>query len=292
MLSRTVKALSRENPSMSTLKRTIAGHPFWFTLEHACKVDPETGRLTEVEPYSCAISARQPGSTIRGELLKDDSGRVKLFPTADQALEAGVKEIEARLRLPARAYAVGLPRAAHQADRDAFASVLRQEAQTNGQPRVEESFGRQWQRVWEDREEAERFAACLRRASGNAEWEVYDLGPPRLGALETDHRSGPVVILIGRHTDGTSFGLHPSSVDRIRQDFPQARLRPNVFIGRETANDSPVGREGVYDQVATLLTGLSCDQLLALGGYRVVDPLTDLMLWKVDPADSSSLVTR
>jgi hypothetical protein len=38
----------------------------------------------------------------------------------------------------------------------------------------------------------------------------------------------------------------------------------------------------VYDQVAIILTGLSIGQLNELGGYRVVDPLTDLALYQSD----------
>jgi hypothetical protein len=37
----------------------------------------------------------------------------------------------------------------------------------------------------------------------------------------------------------------------------------------------------MYDQVAAILTGLSSTQLSELG-YRVVDPLTDLVLFKAN----------
>jgi hypothetical protein len=40
----------------------------------------------------------------------------------------------------------------------------------------------------------------------------------------------------------------------------------------------------MYDQVASLLTGLSLKQLNELGGYRILDPLTDLVLHQLEPA--------
>jgi hypothetical protein len=164
--------------------------------------------------------------------------------------------------------------------------LLRQEGLENGKPRVEDCFGRAWVHVWPKREEAERFATRLRGETGNGEWEVYDLGPPRMQALEADEHAGPVVILIGRReSDGTSYDLHPNSVDRVREAFPQASLHPSAFIANDTPRRDKASHRPDYDQVAALLTGLSREQLLTLGGYRIVDPLTDLMLYKAAPTD-------
>ena len=41
----------------------------------------------------------------------------------------------------------------------------------------------------------------------------------------------------------------------------------------------------MYDQVAALVTGLSQKVLLdAFGGYRVVDPISNLVLWEAELA--------
>ncbi len=57
--------------------------------------------------------------------------------------------------------------------------------------------------------------------------------------------------------------------------------------------DVPSAYEGTngtsYDQIALLLTGLSMDKLAELGGYRIVDPITRLVLHKTDliPAEAT-----
>ena len=139
---------------------------------------------------------------------------------------------------------------------------------------------RKWLHVWDNRGEAELFANRLRHVTGNRDWEVYDLSPSYLLGDGQDGRSGPVEILVGRQGDGTSYGLHPNSLKLIRQRFPLVHPRPSVFIGsnRQTDIDANVGT--IYNQVALILTGLSSRLLDELGGFRVVDPLTHLALYR------------
>ena len=131
-----------------------------------------------------SITARspraEPGPMIQGEVLKDDRGRAKLFPTAEKALAAGIQEVKSRLRLPPKAYAVGLPYGNKPKEFDAYVKLLQQQGITiDDSTRVEDSFGRKWPHVWNDRGEAEQFANRLRHVTGNRDWEVYDLSPPR-----------------------------------------------------------------------------------------------------------------
>jgi hypothetical protein len=270
---------------METVKRTIQGRDFWFTINHADKQDPETGELIPTGQYYCAFSSQEPGALIHGEILKDAGGRARLFPTPREALAAGVREVEARLRLPARAYAVGLPYGTKDAEYRAYLDLLRQQGiEVNGKSRVEDSFGRRWVHVWEVRPKAEQFAAQLRQVTGNRDWEVYDLSPPRSSVTEANEGGGPVVILLGRQTDGNTYSLHPNSLKLIRRHFPQVRPQPTVFIGSDTQAGSEAAGGPIYDQVAILLTGLSPEKLATIGGYRIVDPITDLVLYEADPA--------
>lgn len=268
---------------MELKKLTIEGREFWFTVEHVYNEDPETGAVTPTGQYYCAFSTREPGPMIQGEVLKDDRGRAKLFPTAEKALAAGVQEVRSRLRLPPKAYAVGLPYGNKQREFDAYIELLQQEGITvDDSTRVEDSYGRKWVRVWNDRGEAEQFANRMRHVTGNRDWEVYDLNPPRLLAGGQDGRPGPVEILVGRQRDGTTYSLHPNSLRLIRQRFPQVHPRPTVFIGSDTQTNIEASWGSIYDQVANILTGLSSTLLNELGGYRVVDPLTDLVLYQSD----------
>jgi hypothetical protein len=262
-------------------KQTVEGREFWFTVEHVYKEDPVTGDFTPTGQFYCAFSTREPGPMIQGEVLKDDRGRAKLFSTAEKALAAGVQEIKSRLSLPLKAYAVGLPYGNKQREFDAYVELLKQQRITiDDSTRVEDSFGRKWLHVWNDRSEAEQFANRLRHVTGNKDWEVYDLSPPRRLAGRENEQAGPVEILVGRQGDGSTYSLHPNSLKLIRQRFPEIHPRPTVFIGSDTQTDIEASVGSIYNQVAIILTGLSSRLLNELGGYRVVDPLTDLALYQ------------
>jgi len=90
--------------------------------------------------------------------------------------------------------------------------------------------------------------------------------------------------LVGRQSDGITYGLHPNTLKRIHQQFPQVRQTPSVFIGSDTQTNYETSVGPIYDQVAILLTGLPRDKVRELGGYRVVAPITDLVLHEADPA--------
>jgi hypothetical protein len=88
---------------------------------------------------------------------------------------------------------------------------------------------------------------------------------------------------VGRRSDGYTFSLHPASLQLLRDTVPQVSARPTVFIGRDSQqaiSEATLGN--IYDQVFTILAGVSPDRLPkdAFGGYRVVDPLSNLTLWE------------
>jgi hypothetical protein len=150
---------------------------------------------------------------------------------------------------------------------------------------VEDSFGHTWGHVWNTREAAERFAARLRKETRNPDWEVYELSPLGPTAGEQPDHPGPIDILVGRQSHGNTYNLDPRSYRLLRQRFPRGHGRPTVFIGRDTNDGYEAPRGPIYDRVVTLLTGLSLEQLLdAFGGYRVVDPLSNLTLWEAKRA--------
>ncbi len=267
---------------MPAEKRQVDGRDFWFSIERPSQPDPETGDLKEAPGYYVAFSTREPSAVLPGEIVKDDRGRARLFPSPAAALEAGVKEVTARARLPTTVFAVGLPGGTKQAEFEPYVRLLREDGvNPDGKPRVEDSFGRKWLHVWDDRAAAERFAARLRKETHNRNWEVYQLSPLRPRADEAADPPGPIEILVGRQSEGNTYNLHPKSFKLLRQRFPQARSLPTIFIGRDTQGDDEATSGSIYDHVATLLTGLSPEKLCdAFGGYRVADPISNLTLWE------------
>jgi hypothetical protein len=257
-------------------KRTIGGRDFWLTAEQVFEETPRS-EYKPTNRYYCAFSVREPGPLIEGEVLKDGDGRARLFNSQEEAISAGMQEIQARLGLAPKAYAVGLPYGNKDAEFVVYVRLLKKQGVNPDVPRVEDSYGRKWLHVWQKREDAEQFAVLLRRETRNPDWEVYELSPPRQlgGDVEGD---GPIDILVGRQSDGYTYGLHPNSFKRIRKRFPSVHPQPSIFMGRDTQTAYEVTHGASYDQIAVLLTGLSVDSLTELGGYRVVDPVTGLVL--------------
>lgn len=227
---------------MLTEKRQVEGRDFWFSIERPFQPDPKTGDLQEAPGYYVAFSAREPSAILQGEIVKDDRNRARLFPSSAAALEAGIKEVKARVKIPATVFAVGLPGGTNQPEFELYTRLLRQEGiDPEAETRVEDSFGRKWLHVWGTREAAERFAARLRRETRNANWEVYVLNPLRPPDGEAVGSPGPIVILVGRQSDGNTYSLHPTSFKVLRHASPRSTLiRPYSSVVERRATTKPL----------------------------------------------------
>jgi hypothetical protein len=82
----------------------------------------------------------------------------------------------------------------------------------------------------------------------------------------------PIVIHIGRTSDGCAYALNPSVRERLFK-VPGALLTCRVFVGYPTQADCEADAGGVEWQVALLLTGISKSDLHKLGGVALHDPL-------------------
>jgi len=267
---------------MSVEKRQIDGRDLWFTIERPYDSDPESGELTEADGYFVAFSMSVPSSFNAGEIIKDDQGRARLFKTSELALNAGIKEVKARLAIRNKSYAVGLPGGTKGSEFQAYVALLKAQNVDRDHPRVEDSFGRKWIHVWEHREDAEEFAAQLRELTCNRNWEVYELIPPDQAVGLYNGDSEPIVIHVGHQSDGITYELHPSSRKRLRSKFPSVAIAPSVFLSRDTQtrNAKNFGNPR-YEQIVALLTGLDVTRVLdAFGTCQVVDPISNLTLWQ------------
>jgi len=88
----------------------------------------------------------------------------------------------------------------------------------------------------------------------------------------------PLDIIALPTGDGTAFRLAPASQERIMRRFPNARLVGESFWGTRTREDHEAKQGPIWKQVATLLAGLSEQQLQDLGGYRIVEADTGTVL--------------
>jgi len=71
--------------------------------------------------------------------------------------------------------------------------------------------------------------------------------------------------------NGWTFRLDPKSHALLTQRFDQIAIGSSIFVGTDTRRSYEEIHGPMWDQIALLLTGLSLDQIEALGGYQVVD---------------------
>ena len=136
-------------------------------------------------------------------------------------------------------------------------------------PRVQEPGTRnRWLYSWHDRGFAERFARELRLRTRSKDWEVhsFELPEDEYGPI------APLEILVFRDSEGETFQLTPTSQDRIMRKYPNARLAKEVFWSKRTREEYEQQHGSIWTQTAIVLMGLGEEQVMQLGGYRIVEP--------------------
>jgi hypothetical protein len=96
------------------------------------------------------------------------------------------------------------------------------------------------------------------RASSKVKWDV-------------ERDDGPLVIYIGRQGDGGVYRLGPWSKKRIADAHPQARRVPFLHIGYYDVQDFEKLQGPFWPSLVQLLTGLTAEQLAALGGVDLYE---------------------
>ena len=87
-----------------------------------------------------------------------------------------------------------------------------------------------------------------------------------------------LAVLVGKQMDWYVFRLKPSSKQVLLQERDLQDTVSSVFISYDTKHDFEQIHGRVWDQVITLLTGMSVKKLNQVGGFVVVDPSTDQIL--------------
>jgi hypothetical protein len=82
----------------------------------------------------------------------------------------------------------------------------------------------------------------------------------------------PIVIHIGRQTDGCAYDLNPLSEREVKKRFPDAHGVPIVFVGYGKEADFEVAHGPLWMQIAMMLTGLTAEQIEEMGGISLYDP--------------------
>ncbi len=85
----------------------------------------------------------------------------------------------------------------------------------------------------------------------------------------------PITIHYGSQRDGYTFRLRPLTLLGIREKYPDRYRVDSVFMGFDKHQDLTRFDESVWSHVSHLLTGLSCEELNSLGGFVVINAVTD-----------------
>lgn len=133
-----------------------------------------------------------------------------------------------------------------------------------------------WSYVWENEENAREFSDSLRKETKSDDWHVREItSSMRIsrGPLM------PVVIRMIRRSLDVEFALHPHSRSAIIRRFPSAFPLSYVAIEPQSRDDIERRNGSLLEYVALLLTGLTFEEALTLGGCQIVDGRRNEVVW-------------
>jgi hypothetical protein len=135
-------------------------------------------------------------------------------------------------------------------------------------PRVPEpGADRRWLYAWKKKIEAERFAAELRRRTGDGGWAVQEFE----SAAEDRGPVAPLEIASVPEQDGYTYYLTPASRERVVAAFPGTRLPAGLTVAIGVQQDALRDKEDDWwMELSRLLTGRSDEEIDSLGGVRVL----------------------
>lgn len=135
-------------------------------------------------------------------------------------------------------------------------------------PRVAETgTDRRWLYAWKNKNQAEAFAAELRRRTRNADWFVHEF------EVDTEERGpvAPLEIAIIPEEDGYTYYLTPESRERIVDAYPGAKLPLGKKVGIDEQKKLLQGQgDDWWIELSRTLTGRTDEEIDALGGVRVI----------------------
>lgn len=174
-----------------------------------------------------------------------------------------------RRRLDLPVYSVTKPVGTKDREFEAYTRLLEEVGiDVSNSPRVPApGTDRRWLYAWKKETEAERFAAELRRRTGDREWLVYRFENP----VDVRGPVAPLEIASVPEQDGYRYYLTPASRERVVSAFPGTKLPGglNVAVGVQQDSLRKKGDDW-WMEVSRLLTGRTDEEIGALGGIRVV----------------------
>lgn len=140
---------------------------------------------------------------------------------------------------------------------------------TNAERAADPGTENRWLHVWHEESDAQSFCDAIRKDTNDNEWHVRELDdatPISQSPLQ------PLIIRMRRHSLGAVFVLDPTSKGGLDRRFPGVNRVSNVEIHLRKRMEEMELEEAfgtLWDQIVTMLCGLSPEQLAELGGYEM-----------------------
>jgi hypothetical protein len=93
-----------------------------------------------------------------------------------------------------------------------------------------------------------------------------------------------IIVDVGRQMDGATFRLSPQTRARLTAQKMGSPLATSLFVTFPIREAFERHHGPMWNQIVMLLTGLSEDQIEALGGFRFVDPAGSEVLFEYHAA--------
>jgi hypothetical protein len=88
-----------------------------------------------------------------------------------------------------------------------------------------------------------------------------------------------LTVLVGTQKDGYVFRLKPSTRNKLLQGKSSEGLVDSVFIAYDKKHDFEQIHGHIWDHVIMLLTNMSLEEVNSHGGFAVLDPSTDTVVY-------------
>jgi len=92
-----------------------------------------------------------------------------------------------------------------------------------------------------------------------------------------------IVIVVGWENNGGFYKLNPISEDLIREHYPDALINPGILLGYDKTEDYNRFHRPFWETLAQMISGLTAEQIAALGGVAIYDPDNEKVIWRWVP---------
>jgi hypothetical protein len=89
-----------------------------------------------------------------------------------------------------------------------------------------------------------------------------------------------IVVEVGKQMDGATFQLSPHTRVTLASEPGKQLPASSVFVSYESRHDFESAHGPFWSHIVALLTGLSEDQIRQMGGFSVVSPTDDEILFE------------